>query len=302
MVSITNLLWTVFSIDAYQNWFHIFLAQDLKRCDGINQNGGLDMKKLSLMLGVLFMVLTSKAHVNHGKSDLKLNTWNNSSFKVILDNQKFTKTNNFHLNNLTPGYHLLKVIRTKRNRYGNGGFRQVLFSGTIKIPKHSKVIATITPHRKLKVHVVKKARHHSHGKNGKFKSKRGHHGSFNRPTRGHYGSSHYNGGGFSNNGGYASNQRMMNEANFNRLLSMMKNESFDDDRLGIAKQAINNNLLTSEQVLQITSHFTFDDSKLDFAKLAYANTVDKESYFIINNEFTFSSTKNSLNQYINNYI
>ena len=258
------------------------------------------------MLGVLFMVLISKAHVNHVKSDLKLKMWNNSSFNVILDHQKFTKTNNLHLDNLTPGYHSLKIVRIKKNRYGNGGFKQVLFNGTIKIPKRSRVVATITRDRNLRIHVVKKASHHSHGKHGrhgKYKNGHGgHHREFGNPPKGHYGSSNFN-GGYSNNdigfnNGYGPGNRLMSNTSFNRLIGMLAQESFDDDRLGIAKQALQNNRLNSEQVLLITSQFTFDESRLDFAKNAYSNTVDKENYFIINNEFAFSSTKESLNQYI----
>jgi hypothetical protein len=46
--------------------------------------------------------------------------------------------------------------------------------------------------------------------------------------------------------------------------------------------------------------FTFEDSKLEFAKNAYANCSNKDDYYMLNEAFTFSSSKSELNKYVSN--
>jgi hypothetical protein len=90
----------------------------------------------------------------------------------------------------------------------------------------------------------------------------------------------------------------MNTQVFEQFKQSLKNESFDNTRLTVAKQVINNNWFTAVQVKEIVKLFTFETSKLDIAKYAYTHTVDRGSYFIVNDAFTFSNTKDELMKYI----
>jgi hypothetical protein len=56
--------------------------------------------------------------------------------------------------------------------------------------------------------------------------------------------------------------------------------------------------MTTAQVSQIMALFSFEDSKLDFAKFAYGRTYDLSNYFMVNNAFTFSSSVDELNDFI----
>ncbi len=118
------------------------------------------MKKLSLLLGILFIGLMVNGHANYGKSDLKLKLWNNSTFQITIDNHKFNKSTNVNIGNLTPGIHHVKITRRKRNHHNHQWFHQILYKGSIRIPKNSVVRAIVTPHRKLELKVKKK--HHSY--------------------------------------------------------------------------------------------------------------------------------------------
>ncbi|MCB0820009.1 MAG: DUF4476 domain-containing protein [Bacteroidetes bacterium] len=90
----------------------------------------------------------------------------------------------------------------------------------------------------------------------------------------------------------------MDQASFNSAIGTINNQTFEDNKLQIAKQVIGSNCVTSAQVAQIMGGFTFEESKLDFAKFAYGRTFDIGNYFVVNNAFTFSSSVDELNDYI----
>ena len=91
----------------------------------------------------------------------------------------------------------------------------------------------------------------------------------------------------------------MNRQNFQRAKQTITNADFSDDKQTIAKQIVNSNCLTAQQVKEITGLFDFEKDKLEFAKFAYSHTYDIENYFIINDVFDFSSSIKELNDYIN---
>ena len=90
----------------------------------------------------------------------------------------------------------------------------------------------------------------------------------------------------------------MKSGNFQSAKATISNESFDETRLSTAKSIIASNCLTSDQVLEICKLFSFEQSRLDFAKCAYGKTVDQNNYFKVNNAFSFSASKDELNNYI----
>lgn len=91
----------------------------------------------------------------------------------------------------------------------------------------------------------------------------------------------------------------MNRPNFQRAKQTVANADFADDKQTIAKQIVNSNCLTAQQVKEITALFDFEKDKLEFAKFAYTHTYDIGNYFIINDVFDFSSSIKELNDYIN---
>lgn len=93
----------------------------------------------------------------------------------------------------------------------------------------------------------------------------------------------------------------MQQQDFNGAKATIASRSFEDSKLQIAQQVFNSNCMTSAQVNEIMQLFTFEDSKLDFAKFAYGRTYDIGNYYIVNNAFTFESSIDDLNLYINSF-
>ncbi|MBS1764157.1 MAG: DUF4476 domain-containing protein, partial [Bacteroidetes bacterium] len=85
---------------------------------------------------------------------------------------------------------------------------------------------------------------------------------------------------------------------FESLKQSISSKSFEDSKMTIAKQVLQNNCLLTSQVKQIMGLFTYEQSKLDFAKYAYGYTYDIGNYFKVNDMFTFESSIDELNQYI----
>jgi hypothetical protein len=91
----------------------------------------------------------------------------------------------------------------------------------------------------------------------------------------------------------------MNAGDFQSAKNSISSKSFDDTRLTIAKQVTSANCLFSSQVKEIMLLFSFEATKLDFAKYAYNYVYDQGNYFKLNDAFTFESSIDELNSYIN---
>lgn len=91
----------------------------------------------------------------------------------------------------------------------------------------------------------------------------------------------------------------VNQGEFEGIKRTISSKSFEDSKLTIAKQVVANKCLTCGQVKEIMKLFSFEDSRLDFAKFAYKHTYDIENYYMLNDAFTFESSIDELNEYIN---
>ena len=93
----------------------------------------------------------------------------------------------------------------------------------------------------------------------------------------------------------------MSQNDFTDFKNSVSSKSFEDSKLTIAKQVLNNNCLLTSQVKEVMLLFSFEATRLDFAKNAYAHTYDTGNYFKINDAFTFESSIDELNTYIGNH-
>jgi len=91
----------------------------------------------------------------------------------------------------------------------------------------------------------------------------------------------------------------MDQGTFANAMATVNGQSFEENKFQIAQQVFNSNCMTVNQVTQIIGLFSFEDTKLDFAKYAYGRTYDLSNYFMVNNTFSFSSSVDELNAYIN---
>jgi hypothetical protein len=85
---------------------------------------------------------------------------------------------------------------------------------------------------------------------------------------------------------------------FNDMKQTISSKDFENTKLTIAKQILQNNCLTATQVREIVGLFDFENTRLDYAKFAYDRTYDIGNYYKVNDAFEFESSVDDLNKYI----
>jgi len=93
----------------------------------------------------------------------------------------------------------------------------------------------------------------------------------------------------------------MHPDEFVSVKQSIASKTFDDTRLTIARQVISSNCLLSSQVKEIMLLFTFEDTRLELAKYAYGYTYDIGNFYKLNDAFTYESSIEELNEYIQGY-
>lgn len=90
----------------------------------------------------------------------------------------------------------------------------------------------------------------------------------------------------------------MDPTDFEAALRIITKESFDSKRLEMAKQIVRDNRMSTRQIAQVCALFTYESNKLEFAKFAYHFCVDRKRYFLLDEVFTYNSSKEELHEYI----
>ena len=193
------------------------------------------MKKVKLVFIMLLSGAITYACGNYNSSSsLKLKLWNNSTFRIVLDGQQYSKTSFFNLSQLAPGNHTLMVVKTIQPHHGNGGYKKVLYNGSLHIPYQSKIIATVTPNRSLDIKVLSNNAHNvSCGQVD-----------YNQQVN------------CTNNYGNTNHYYAMDDYSFGVLLNPLRNNNFDSGKLTIAKQAMLHNRLNTKQVVIVMNEFS----------------------------------------------
>lgn len=222
------------------------------------------MKKFYLFPTLIFFLATLTSESMPSELNIRLHDF--AKFFITVDGKVYNNnSNSYTISGLIMGNHFIKVYKVRNNKYG-GFSSRLVFSGNIFIPNGKVVYSMID---KLNNYVILKE----------------------EPL--------YTGNGPSlidenvNNYIYP-----MAPEDFNTLKIVISNNSFDNTKITIAKQAIATNYFTSRQVFEIMKLFSFESSKLDIAKFAYKNTIDKNNYYMVNGAFNFSSSIDELNDWI----
>jgi hypothetical protein len=90
----------------------------------------------------------------------------------------------------------------------------------------------------------------------------------------------------------------MSPNDFSDLKRTVNSKTFEDTKLTIAKQVVSSQCLLTNQVKDLLGCFTFEANKLEMAKNCYTHTYDIGNYFKVNDVFTFESSIEELNEYI----
>jgi hypothetical protein len=90
----------------------------------------------------------------------------------------------------------------------------------------------------------------------------------------------------------------MAPASFSKAKENISSNSFEDSKMTVAKQVTKANCMTAAQIVEVMGLFSFEDSKLQYAKYAYDYCYNQGDYYEVNSAFTFESSIEDLNQYL----
>lgn len=93
----------------------------------------------------------------------------------------------------------------------------------------------------------------------------------------------------------------MSSSDFAAAKKSISGQTFAESQMKVAKQVLNTNCMSSVQVKEIMDIFTYENDKLDWAKFAYGKTTDPNNYYQLNDGFTYSSSVDELNSYIESH-
>jgi hypothetical protein len=92
----------------------------------------------------------------------------------------------------------------------------------------------------------------------------------------------------------------VNNTDFTNMKTSIEKLSFNNTQVAQIKTLMNTRCFTVAQIKILIKILGFEASKLDIAKYGYDKCIDKNNYFSVNDEFTYSSSISELNEYINN--
>lgn len=220
-------------------------------------------------------------------SKMTISTVSNARLRVMVDGNRYRlNDNSISINNLHQGYHSVKVYRLARSGnqgygYGNSNNYQLVYSANVYVKPQYHVDITINRFGKAFIDEQPISASYSEDEDD-------------------WSDDNWNDNNWNNNNNPAFG-RAMNSQSFSDFKQSLSNESFDNTRMNIAKSVINSNYFTTAQVKELLPLFSFEGNKLEIAKYAYKNTLDKSNYFSVADCFTFSSNKDELMRYIQNY-
>jgi hypothetical protein len=93
----------------------------------------------------------------------------------------------------------------------------------------------------------------------------------------------------------------MTPQDFSGIKASIMSKSFESTKFDIAKQVLGQRCMTSSQVAEMMHCFDFEATRLDFAKFAYGRTFDIGNFYMVNDAFTFETSIDDLNRYINGF-
>ncbi len=91
----------------------------------------------------------------------------------------------------------------------------------------------------------------------------------------------------------------MSTGRYQQLIDQIRKASFETSKLNVAKAGMKNNRIDVNQMIGILNEFTFESSKLEFAQENYRNLTNKRDFYLINEVFTFQSSKDEIAEFLN---
>ncbi len=96
----------------------------------------------------------------------------------------------------------------------------------------------------------------------------------------------------------APTNQAMADAAFNQLVSAVRGASFDDDKVGVVRDAARLNWFTTNQIAALMGMLSFDEGKIEVAVAAFGHAVDPQNSFVLYKKLAFDDSREKLRKRI----
>jgi hypothetical protein len=90
----------------------------------------------------------------------------------------------------------------------------------------------------------------------------------------------------------------LSSAQFSNLKEEIKEITFEENRMKIAKKLTKDVCMSKSQIKEITQIFSFENTRIEYLKYAYSFCYDKQDYYQLGSVLNFSNTKEELNDFL----
>ncbi|HKH62059.1 MAG TPA: DUF4476 domain-containing protein [Flavitalea sp.] len=238
------------------------------------------MKTTSTLLMAIFISLASFAAPVQSK--LSITVVGNKDVEIVVDNNRYqSNDNSVVINSLQPGSHNVKVFSLKRNQRRNvwGNNSQLIYSSNVYV--RPGYFVGITIDRNGRATFNETAIRNDRRNNDRDDRYNDRNDRYDRRN---------------DDDNYS--RRPVTEQSFSSIVQTLRREYSENSRLVLARQIIDRNYFTSEQVKYMMQLFSFENNRVEIAKLAYRYTTDQRNYFVVYDALSYSNSKEQLADYI----
>ncbi|CAN5817784.1 hypothetical protein BH11BAC4_BH11BAC4_13730 [soil metagenome] len=246
------------------------------------------MKKIFTLISAMAITLSLFAQQDESarrgfrnQGRLSVSTAINTPIKLLIDGRNYSSfagDQEIFVSDLRAGYHNIKVYQQKADRYNtgrrSGKLMQLVYEANLYVKPQYHIDISINRFGRT------------------FMDER-------QMNQAYY--AEYNDDDRSNDWDNSNAIQPMDSRTFEQFKGTLRNESFDNTKVTLAKQTIAANYFLATQVKEMVNLLSYDDNKLDIAKYSYKYTIDKNNYFLLNDAFSYSSSKEELAKYIESY-
>lgn len=244
---------------------------------------------------VTFLLLSTAVFAGWDDGRLSITSMSVNPIRIMVDGRQVQVGNReFRISNLNPGYHRVQIYAVNYNNNNNrrrgifGNNRDELIYNTnlnIRRGMHTDIVVN----RFGKVFVDEQMIDSRYDDEWNNRDDR---------NNGGWGNDRNN-DGWGNNGN--NRYQPMDYQKFQQLKQSVERSNFDDNKMELLRSVLPNNPVSAQQVKELVQLMSFEQNKLEFAKYAYRYTTDRNSYFIVNDAFSYGTSKTELTRYISNY-
>lgn len=257
------------------------------------------MKTIFTFIISMFTMLSVLAQ-NQNLSRITISSMTNNPIRVVFDgrqvNDRYNQSNSIYLPDIRQGNHTVKIyVYKSRGRWQGASTQQMqlIYDGRIFVKARHHIDIVVNRFGRAFVDETPISGNWYFGDDDWDNNNWN-----NNPWNNHPGNNNNPWNNNPGNNNQWNNFQPMDAVSFNQFKQTVENASFNNTKLAVAKQTIDVNYFTAQQVKELVELFSFETSRLEIAKYCFKRCTEQNNYFIVSNALNYSSSREELMKYM----